>query len=214
MGSVLYLAGQKGADVDSPYYAVRFPAASTDGLVWKTGYVDRSSDVHVGFLPYTRRNIIKQAFKMLGEEYGWGGEKGRRDCSAFVMDVFASVGVRLPRNSAQQSSAGFIRLAPEAAGRPGAIDRTLEAADPATTLIALDGHIMLYLGAAGGGPHVIHQIWGYMDAGGLNELKKVSVTGLELGAGSEAGAFRDRIRGITEVNLPPALAGHTPAGAP
>jgi len=205
MGSVLYLAAGQGVAAAPPYYAVWYPAASPAGLAWKTGYVDAGADVSKGFLPYTRRNIINQAFKMLGEEYGWGGVEGRRDCSAFVMDVFSSVGVFLPRNSAQQGAMGVARLgaAPAAAGAPTpeSIAGALKRADPGVTLLALDGHIMLYIGMADSKPHVIHQIWGYMSGTGLTELKKVSVTGLDLGAGSGAGAFRERIRSISEVTL-------------
>ena len=206
MGSVLYLAGERDVQ-DAPYYTVRFPAKSSGGLIWKTGYVDRRADVSEGFVPYTRRNIITQAFKMLGEEYGWGGAEGRRDCSAFIMDVFSSAGIFLPRNSSQQGAAGLVRPGIGRAGEvtPGSIARALAGADPGITLLALDGHIMLYLGAVDAKPHVIHQIWGYMSEAGLNELKKVSVTGLDLGAGTEAGAFKERIRSVSEVTLRPSF---------
>ncbi|MDO8303874.1 MAG: hypothetical protein Q7T18_11590, partial [Sedimentisphaerales bacterium] len=94
---------------------------------------------------------------------------------------------------------------------PESIADALAGADPGITLLALDGHIMLYLGAVDGKPHVIHQIWGYMDAGGLTELKKVSVTGLDLGAGSQAGAFKERIRSVSEVTLAPSFIRQAPA---
>lgn len=207
MGSVLRLAEGQGDKEGRPFYTVWYPASSPAGLAWKRGFVDARADVSEGFLPYTRRNIITQAFKMLGEEYGWGGEGGRRDCSAFIMDIFATAGIHLPRNSARQVSTGAVKLkpAPDALASPSAVARALKGADPGITLLALDGHIMLYIGEAAAKPYVIHQIWGYMDAGGLNELKKVSVTGLELGGGSEAGTFRERIKSISEVTLSPSF---------
>ncbi len=41
-----------------------------------------------------------------GTPYGWGGEARGRDCSRFLMDVFETFGVELPRFSAFQSLAG------------------------------------------------------------------------------------------------------------
>ncbi|MDP2690067.1 MAG: NlpC/P60 family protein, partial [Deltaproteobacteria bacterium] len=207
MGSVLYRAGRAGraGDDDGGPEApipVRLPKKTTKGLMWATGYIGRGADFSEGFLPYTRRNVITQAFKMLGEEYGWGGRDGLRDCSAFVKDVFASMGVNLPRNSRQQAFAGDIRLGLEGPHGPEDIVRALGKAEPGITLLVMDGHVMLYLGSIDNRPHVIHQIYGYMEGRELKELKKASVTGLELGAGSKAGALKDRIRGVSEVRLP------------
>ncbi len=201
MGAVLHLAEVDGGGPEAPI-PVRLPKKSREGLVWATGYIGRGADFSEGFLPYTRRNVIAQAFKMLGEEYGWGGREGLRDCSAFVKDVFASMGVNLPRNSRQQAFAGEIRLGLEGPYGPEDIVRALDKAEPGITLLTMDGHVMLYLGSLDNRPHVIHQIYGYMDGEGLKELKKASVTGLELGAGSKAGTLKDRIRGVSEVRLP------------
>ncbi|MFQ5735982.1 MAG: SH3 domain-containing protein [Thermodesulfobacteriota bacterium] len=209
MGTVLYVPedGVEGEGV----IPVWLPRGSAKGLIWKTGYVARRADVSEGYLPYTRASVISQAFKMFGEEYGWGGDGGLRDCSAYVRDVFASVGVRLPRNSRQQGAVGQIVLGRERAGTPGEIGRALAEADPGVTLLGLDGHIMLYLGVLEEKPYVIHQIWGYMDGSALKEIGKVAVTGLELGAGTEAGSLRERIKSVSEVRLPPRFAGQRPA---
>ncbi len=215
MGNVLYLAEGESPVEKGLFYSVMYPVKSRGGLAWKTGYVDMRADVSEGFLPYTRRNIITQAFKMLGDEYGWGGAEGRRDCAAFIMDVFSSAGILLPRHSMQQGASGVVRLGIDGAGAgaasPESMARALAGANPGITLLALDGHIMLYLGAVDGKPHVIHQIWGYMSEAGLTELKKVSVTGLDLGAGSQAGAFKERIRSVSEVTLAPSFIWQTPA---
>lgn len=199
MGTALYLSGSGGGG----FYAVRLPRKGTDGLEWTTGYIDRGAEVSEGFLPYTRRNAVTQAFKMLGEEYGWGGRGGLRDCSAFVRDIFASMGVFLPRNSRQQSMIGGTAPGMDGLIAHGEKEAALKAAEPSITLLGMDGHVMLYLGDLEGRPYVIHQIYGYMDVHGLNVINKVSVTGLDLGSGSNSGTLKERIRSVSEIRLPP-----------
>src|SRR3546814_6032612 len=42
----------------------------------------RTADVYADYLPLTRANQIRQAFKLLGQRYGWGHSYGTRDCRA------------------------------------------------------------------------------------------------------------------------------------
>ncbi|NLF98508.1 MAG: glycoside hydrolase [Candidatus Riflebacteria bacterium] len=83
-------------------YVVKLPARGEDGkLEFRIGLIARSEDVRVGYMPLTRKNIITQAFKFLGQRYGWGGMFNTRDCSAFIMDIYRSMGVLVPRNSGE-----------------------------------------------------------------------------------------------------------------
>jgi cell wall-associated NlpC family hydrolase len=50
--------------------------------------------------------VFTQAFALLEQPYGWGGRDGHRDCSSYLLDVFAQFDVRLPRNSAVQAQLG------------------------------------------------------------------------------------------------------------
>jgi len=52
--------------------------------------------------PLTRAYLLRQAFKFLGERYGWGHDYGTPDCSGFVAEVYRSVGVELPRKPGHQ----------------------------------------------------------------------------------------------------------------
>ena len=63
--------------------------------------IDKTEGFNKGYLDYTRENIIKQGFKFNGEAYGWGGMNGTRDCSAFIMDIHRTFGIKLPRNASQ-----------------------------------------------------------------------------------------------------------------
>ena len=200
MGALLRYDGQRGAREP---WKVLFPGKGPSGeLVWTEAYLSPRSDVHKGYLPYTRKNIIRQAFKMLGEEYGWGGKEGRRDCSLFIKDLFATVGLNLPRNSRQQGSAGDIKASFAEARSYDEITKALSGADPGITLLTLNGHVMLHIGEHKGKPYVIHQIFGYNDGRRMRLINKTAVTGLDLGKRSRAGSFKKRLRSVTEVTMP------------
>jgi hypothetical protein len=71
----------------------------------------RSQDTAADYLPLTPRLLLQQAFKFLGERYGWGHDYDTRDCSGFVSEIYRSFGVLLPRNtSAQAVSPALDRL--------------------------------------------------------------------------------------------------------
>ncbi len=199
MGAVLHLAG----GVNKGLHTVMFPKRGASGeLVWTEGYLRKGADVSVGFLPYTSKNVIKQAFKMLGEEYGWGGKDGRRDCSEFIKDLFSTMGIQLPRNSRYQGVSGDVLAYRDGSSPDEGIAGSLKDARPGITLLGLDRHIMLYLGVRNGKPYAIHQIFGYRDGPTFKLLNRVAVTDLELGRRSKAGPLKKRIRSITEIRMP------------
>ncbi|CAG0931302.1 hypothetical protein PLCT1_01732 [Planctomycetaceae bacterium] len=204
MGSLLrFDAGRKARDP----WKVLFPEKGEQGeLIWTEAYLSPRADVHEGFLPYTRRNIITQAFKMLGEEYGWGGKDGRRDCSLFIKDLFATVGLNLPRNSRQQGSTGDVKASAAEARPYSDVANALRSADPGITLLTLNGHVMLHIGDLKGKPYVIHQIFGYNDGRRMKLINKTAVTGLDLGRKSRAGSFKKRLKSVTEMTIPPRTA--------
>ncbi len=202
MGSVLYPSDNGRSGLTLPYVAVLYPEAKENGLAWTEAYVPGDSDFSYGFLPYTKGNIIRQAFKMLGEEYGWGGADFKRDCSGFVKDIFSVVGINLPRNSREQSGAGMTTPHANRFFTQEEVGKTLSASVPGATLVGLDRHIMLYVGDYEGMPFVIHQIFGYSDGSDFVKLNRVALTGLNLGENSRSGAFAERINSINQIILP------------
>lgn len=198
MGTVLYIRGET-----DEAWEVSFPRkGDAGGLEWMSAYVRKGPHVNAGYLPYTKRNVIAQAFRMIGEDYGWGGRDGNRDCSQFIKDIFATMGIWLPRNSRQQAQAGVVKADIDGFYTREEVTGAIKLAEPATTLFATDGHIMLYIGSKGGNPHVVHQVGGFMEEGRLKTLNRVSVTGLNAGKGSKAGAFMDRIKTVSTITLP------------
>ena len=186
--------------VEENAYQVMIPIGDSQGyLIKQQGYVQKKQAME-GYLPYTARNILQQAFEMLNAPYGWGGMYGEQDCSRYIQQVFATVGVRLPRNSADQAKAGK-RIAEFDPDTPEMIKiRSLDQAPGGVTLLYLKGHIMLYLGKSGFLPYAIHETWAYRALDGDQELtykiNRVAVTDLDLGKGGRSGSLLKRLRTV------------------
>lgn len=190
---------------DNGMVSIWVPLRTDDGsLTFQEGFV-KQSDVHEGYLPYTARNIITQAFELLNAPYGWGGMYGEQDCSAFLDEVFATAGIVLPRNSSAQRQAGKI-LAEFRQETPDPEKmEVLRSVPGGTTLLGLKGHIMLYLGMIDARPYAIHAVWAYREPAGKNRddrvrvINRVAVTGLQLGEGSHKGSLLKRLTEIGAV---------------
>ncbi len=183
--------------------AIWFPWRSPEGkLVLKQGYM-KAQDVHEGYLPYTPRHILEQAFELLNAPYGWGGMHGEQDCSRFLQEVFATVGINLPRNSVDQAKVGGLWAKFEDDPSPEEKLAILKKAVGGTTLLPLKGHIMLYLGMVDGRPYAIHAVWGYREAAGREDrvrvINRVAVTDLSLGEGSRKGSLLARLLAVVGV---------------
>lgn len=195
LGGTSLRAGTRFARRDD---ALVVPTAAGEQLV----PFDAQAPLAPAPLALTRRTLFDQAFAQLGDPYGWGGRAGRRDCSSLMLDLFAQFDVQLGRNSAVQSQQGVHAI--ELRGQDDAAKRAAirNAAERGVVLLYMPGHIMLYLGhheldevehdyaisaiseflvPCPGGPDTVHR------------LDRVAVTTLELGRGSERGAYLERI---------------------
>jgi len=170
----------------NPYtsHTVVLPVRNPEGhLELRQALIARNQDVSRGFIPFTRENIIRQAFKFLGERYGWGHSNNARDCTGFVMEIYKSFGIYMPRNTGQQGAAEI-----------GENTRFSEHSTPEEKLLALGnmdvgdliyvpGHVLMYIGDVDGEPYVIHDVWlfRYTDDNGdyyEGTLNSVAVTPL------------------------------------
>lgn len=152
-------------------YVVWFPIKNKSGMLEFTQIlIPRNEDVNVGFLYYTEENILKQAFKFLGERYGWGGEFFGRDCSSFVLDVFKTMGIYIPRNTKEQENINF--------GMVNVIEKNtfeekkfiLDNVLPGSVLY-LEGHVVIYLGKYNNEYYIIHDTIGFYISRICNEAK-------------------------------------------
>ncbi|WP_441005054.1 C40 family peptidase [Novilysobacter viscosus] len=139
-------------------HVVEVPVRDAAGrLALQPALLPRSADTADAPLPLTRSNTIAQAFKFLGERYGWGHDYNARDCSGFVSEVYASMGVLLPRNTGDQARSPVLDIQPlDDAGARAAALSTLQVGD----LVYVPGHVMLVIGHANSEPYVIHDIHG------------------------------------------------------
>jgi len=185
------------------YFIITFPVANRrNKLSFRKAYIPIYEDVHTGYVPYTKRNAINQSFKLLHAPYGWGGIKGERDCSRFIMDIFACFGIRMPRNSSQQA-----RIGREIArfDRSGTQERdVLKKLPQGISILYMPGHIMLYLGEDNGNYYVIHDTWAYTEGKWTSMVKKhigrVVVSDLSLGEYGKTGSLLERLRIIRTIN--------------
>jgi cell wall-associated NlpC family hydrolase len=140
---------------------VELPVREADGsLAFAPALLPRQAGVADGYLPHTAANVISQAFAFLGERYGWGHDYNGRDCSGFVSEVYASMGIALPRNTSDQSrSPALDHDSFDAATTPAARAAALDALDVGD-LVFVPGHVMLVIGHVDGAPWVIHDIHG------------------------------------------------------
>jgi len=164
------------------------------------GYVRRSSDVSIGYLPYTFRNVYRQCYVLFGRRYGWGGMYEERDCSGYIMDVFRCFNIQLPRNSTSQAKAAKAVISLEGMERETRLE-LLKSLHGGISLLQMPGHIMIYMGEINGTPYAIHDFWAWRTPSGkghdiVHRAARVAVTDLMLGEGSENGSFIDRLTHI------------------
>ncbi|MFC1504421.1 SH3 domain-containing protein [Spirochaetota bacterium] len=145
---------------DDHFYYIIIPTGKNTYI---TNYIPVTSDVSEGVLPVTRLNIARQAFKMLGEEYQWGGLNGSTDCSSFFIRLFSCFGIELPKSTKDQIKA--MREIPIAYNMKSSSRlKKVKALKPFTSFLYHPGHIMLYIGTVKGKPLVIHNKWKYRTA--------------------------------------------------
>ncbi|PSR32898.1 MAG: hypothetical protein C7B46_12520 [Sulfobacillus benefaciens] len=138
------------------HYPILFPTRDPDGaMLVEKGLISKQAKAVKGFLPPHRGSLLESAFALLGERYGWGDSFDRHDCSSFIMDVYRTIGVQLPRNSKSQKNALPLRTTVT-----DDWDRDLRQAKLGDELY-MPGHVLLYLGYYKDRHWAIHAFVGY-----------------------------------------------------
>ena len=145
----------------SPYasWPLLLPVRGQGGaLEFKPALLRRSADSAPGYLPVTRANIIRQAFKLLGERYGWGHQFNARDCSGLTGEVYRSMGLYLPPSSALQGSMPAFQHR-SFTGKDSHEDRVRALAEAQVgDLVVVPGHVLMIIGHVNGEPYVIQDV--------------------------------------------------------
>ncbi|MBL0163692.1 MAG: SH3 domain-containing protein [Xanthomonadales bacterium] len=194
-----------------PYTAhvIELPLRKDDGSLQRVpALLQKNTDTRGDYLPLSEANIIGQAFKFLGERYGWGHAYDARDCSGFVSDVYQSMGVTLPRNTRDQSVSPALRkrLFSEADDRATRL-QAARAMSPGD-LIYIPGHVMMVIGNVDGAPYVIHDTTGLsyrLADGSLRRvtLNQVSVSPLLPLQFNDTQTYVDRMTSIVTMRPAP-----------
>lgn len=134
-------------------YVVRVPIRANDGNI-KDEYVQIpvSDDVNVGYLPLMPANIVRQAFKLQGDRYGWGGDLQANDCTGITREIYRCFGILLTRTG-QSNSKGVYKVDMSKMSEKKKLEVINNLAPG--SLISMPGHMMIYLGTVNGRPYVI-----------------------------------------------------------
>ena len=180
----LLTAAEVGHEVNgqNPYasHIVSLPVRAASGaLEFVPALIARSRDVHTGRLPYRPSLVLRQAFKFLGERYGWGHDYNGRDCTGFVGEVYKSFGILMPRNSGQQGRSAF---APTRTFADESREQRLQALESLQVgdLIYIPGHVMMYIGDVSGEPYVIHDVTGLSYYNSDNNFYRGTLSGVSV----------------------------------
>lgn len=140
---------------------------------------------------FSSKDLKNIANELIGQNYGWGGMNGNRDCSAFLKDVFGSFGIYLKRNSQDQimqkdylNRSNFINIGKLNNKEKYKYIKTH--AIPFASLLALKGHIVLYLGEFNDKMYILHNLWGIKNYNSGKESRivvgKVAITTIDAGS--------------------------------
>lgn len=138
-------------------YVVKMPHRNEDGCFsYKKVLIPANRDVSIGYLKMTRAEILNQAFKCLGNRYGWGGMLNSQDCSGYIRDVYRCFGLDIPRNTTWQAAmpVQVTKLSEMTDDEKNMVLKNMEPG----TILQFPGHEMLYLGEKDGYYYTINDI--------------------------------------------------------
>ena len=187
------------------HWVIQLPVRNDDGsLALVPALLPRSADTSADYLPLTGRHLLSQAFKFLGERYGWGHSYDSRDCSGFVSEIYRSFGILLPRNTSGQGiSPALDRIAFDAGSTTAQRQAAVAGLQPGD-LVYIPGHVMMTIGTADGLTWMIHDTNGgsFLGLDGKRvsaQLNGVSVTPLEPMLASDTATYVDRMTNIQRI---------------
>lgn len=135
--------------------------------------VEKNDSFVIGNAEYSDELMKKMAESQLNNEYDWGGKEGRRDCSAYVRDLWRVFGAEIPRSSGLQVLVGKKLI-----GKPESEEEfysVLKNAKPYKTLIFFKGHVIMYGGMEGDDYIIYHAVSSLLNDNGKKvELLKVA----------------------------------------
>ena len=164
--------------------AILLPKKNSLGYFTLETFFIEKKNVHEGYLAFNEKNLLQQGFKFLNVPYSWGGSAHGVDCSLFLVRVFNSFGLQLPRASVLQKRIFNQNLK----------DNRNNEHFPQIAFLPSPNHIMLFLGNYDGKDYYIHSLWSFYDEKNKEfEIKSVIVSDNQLGYKSRLGSLEERI---------------------
>ncbi len=139
--------------VNEDGYIASIPIKNNNNYVIKKNIVIEKSKAHIGYLPYTKRNIIIEAFKYENTPYSWGGYNEGIDCSSYIANIFKTFGFVFPRNTSDQRNSIGEVTSLEGMSKKNKLDII---DDEYLSILYRIGHVMLYLGKINNINYIIH----------------------------------------------------------
>ncbi len=159
------------------------PVREADGSFGTVeAWLAEDADVHLGWLPYTRRNVVETAFKLLDTPYDWTGSWLCRQHERLFRDIFGCFGFDLPHHAGLFPWYGDDRMV---LSKEAGLERqyeTILGKQPFTTIMSCGSHCQLYLGEYEGRP-IVFQTHGYgyeSEDGGLLLVKRACVSDMRM----------------------------------
>ncbi|MFC1650999.1 hypothetical protein ACFL2X_05460 [Candidatus Latescibacterota bacterium] len=163
---------------NSERHRVIVPVRMVNGeFMTETAFLSPDADIHARYVPYTRRNIIMLAFKLLHDPYDWTGSALGRNHETTYRDIFSCFGFVLPGNGGLFTFFGNKDIAamPDM-GKEKEYSLVLDN-EPFVSFAVSRGHAMLLLGEHEGEPVAFDQNgYSYVDENGITmHVKRCSI---------------------------------------
>ena len=162
---------------------IKVPVRKTNGeFTTETAWLAEDADVNTGWLPYTRRNIVITAFKLLDTPYDFTGSSLGRQHESTYRDIFCCFGFELPYHSGLFTFYGqdSTVLHPDA-GKDEQY-RVILKHEPFVTIQSCGSHNLLLLGEYNGNP-IVFQNHGYSyedEDGIMQEVRRHCVSDMRM----------------------------------
>lgn len=194
MGTYLKLVPEELIPLDlaskkADNYIVYFAGNDENGnAVKQYAVLNKSLELHRGFLPLTEENVLEVAFSCIGDPYGWAGMNGYMDCSLYTRSIYKCFGVELPRNTTWQEKTPdkYKNISDMSDEQKIQYISTL----PAGSLLYFPGHTMVYLGIDGNKNFVVSDLGSVVDEVGdltVRYVNAVTVNSLDVRRGAAYG---------------------------
>jgi len=147
-------------------YVVKVPTRGSDGYIEdEFVLIPVSDDVTVGYLPFTSANIVRQALKLQGDRYGWGGDLQANDCTGIVREIYRCFGILMPRVG-QSDVTGVYKVDMSDMDSDEKMEIISKLAPG--SLVSFPGHMTIYLGTVDDIPYVISAVGTFTPPAGFS----------------------------------------------